>query len=376
MKRVIDGLDRDDAKDAIRAVAGLLIAVGFLLVAVRRGSPEVFGDGTSHFGLFVIFGVAAAFLYGTGMAGRVLGRVPRRWQGLYTVAGVILLPAALFELAAAIDTSYDGSLVTLLVFAVCAAAAAAAWLLAAVRFQLLIAALYAGIAWIAFVDKAFDGPDLDTTRALLLLFAAAIAAVAVLVGRRATVQPDPAAGDLLTAAGLIALIALALAPVGALIIGQAVSVFGLQGTQTALASDQSLIWDLLTIVLGVVLVVFGLGRGLRGPVYVGALLLALFVFSAGLDLDDTSPEGKLVGWPLILCLLGAVLFLVSLAPRERLGPAGSLDRWFDGEAGHDDDRHAPAADAPTQVVAVPPPADEPPAPDPPPQGPASGPPPV
>ena len=111
MDRLTEGLRPNDAREVVRIVAGILIAVGMVIVAVRRDSPDYFEDTTSNFGLFVIFGLPAVFLYGAGVLGRTLGGYERRWQALYTVLGVLLLPVALFFLIQAIDASYDLSLI-------------------------------------------------------------------------------------------------------------------------------------------------------------------------------------------------------------------------------------------------------------------------
>jgi hypothetical protein len=55
---------------------------------------------------------------------------------------------------------------------------------------------------------------------------------------------------------------------------------------------------------------------------VGAVGIATFVLLVGTDLDDSSPEGSVVGWPLIL-LLGAALAIAAsfMAARRSASPA-------------------------------------------------------
>jgi hypothetical protein len=60
---------------------------------------------------------------------------------------------------------------------------------------------------------------------------------------------------------------------------------------------------------------------LRGPVYVGSAGILIFVISVGLDLDDDSPAGKVIGWPLILLLAAAALIAAS-ALRGRRSAGG------------------------------------------------------
>jgi len=371
MDRLTQAFRPDDGREVVRIVAGLLIAVGLLLVAFRRGTPDVFGDETSDFGLFLILAVAASFLYGMGILGRTLGGANRRWQALYTVIGMLIMPLALFQLVNVIDDTYDESLIAFFVFAGSAAACAFAWLIARVRFQLLLGAIYGAIAWLAFLDKALsDGlsSDLDTIRGLLLVYAVALVVLAVLVRRRTEVDPDAAFGELLTGAGIAALIAYALAPVAVLEDLGSSAAFGDVPT---LEPGQDAIWDVLTLLTGIGLILFGIGVGLRAQVYVGGAMLALFILSAGLDIDDPTPEGKIVGWPLLLCVLGAGAFLLSLVPRERFPQSAALGGWFhggdDSRDGHD---HPAPRPAPAATTTAPPPPPEPPTEvDPPPMGP-------
>lgn len=368
MNRLIEGFRPDDGREVVRVVAGILIAVGCLLLAYRRGTSDYFEDQTSNFGLFVIFAAPAGFLYGAGILGRTLGGFDRRWQALYTVTGMILMPIALFYLAATIDSGYDETLVAIFVFSASAAACVVAWLIASVRFQLLLGALYAAFAWLAFLDQALsDGldSDLSTVRALLLVFAGALIVAAFVVRGRARVEPEAAFGELLTGAGLAALIAYSLGPLVALTALSISTSFGPTPDEVGFVSQrQDMIWDVLTLLTGAGLIVFGLGRGLRGPVYVGVLMVLLFTMSVGLDLDDATPEGKVVGWPLLLCVLGAGTFLVSMLPAERFPSALGLGRWFEG-----------ARDPEPAAVEVDPTERQPPPPLPPPTGSVGEPPP-
>lgn len=369
MNRFIEGLRPDDGREVVRIIAGILIAVGMVMVGLRRGTPEVFGETTSNFGLFVIFGLPAGFLYGAGILGRTLGGYDRRWQALYTVTGMILAPIALFFLAAAIDSGYDQTLVSIVVFAACSAGCVIAWLIGSVRFQLLLGSIFATFAWLALLDKVLsDGlaSDLSTIRALLLVFAGGLVAASFAVRRFAKFEPEAAAGELLTGAGLSALIAFALGPVEALNAFQTAitaTAFGVDPSEVGVSDPgQDMIWDVLTLITGAALILLGIGRGVRGSVYVGGAMLLLFVASAGLDLDDATPEGKIVGWPLLLCVLGAGAFVLSLLPGVRLPPALGLGGWFQG--GREPTEGDPAAHAAPAPVGPAPAPVTPPAPPP------------
>jgi len=349
VNRYRDGLRPDDRREAVRIVAGIMIALGLALVAFRRGTSALFEETTSNFGLFVILGVAAGFLYGVGIAGRKLGGYDRRWQTLYTVTGMLLMPIALFYLAAAIDSGYDETLVAIFVFGACTVGCLAAWLIASVRFQLLLGALYAAFTWLALLDKVLsDGldSDLSTVRALLLVFAVGLVFAALAIRKRASAEPEASFGELLTGAGLTALIAFALGPAEAIDALDQVVVATALGVEEELGvadPSQEMVWDVLTLITGTALVLFGIGRGLRGQVYVGGAMLILFLVSVGLDLDDITPEGAIVGWPLLLCVLGAGAFLLSLLPGDRLPAAFGLGTWFHGGRDPLDDDAARAA---------------------------------
>jgi hypothetical protein len=89
-------------------------------------------------------------------------------------------------------------------------------------------------------------------------------------------------------------------------------------------------------------------------------MLGLFALSAGLDLDDSSPQGKVLGWPLLLGVLGLAGFVASLLPGDRLPPALGLGRFFHG--GRDDvdeDAAAPTWQQPPQQADPAPAAEEP-----------------
>ncbi len=326
MSRLREALRPDDGREAIRSVAGLLIAVGLLLVAIRGGSAGPFPDPFGEPALLLVYALAAGLLYGMGIAGRLLAGRDRRWQALYTVLGALILPLALFQLATVIDAGYDRSLVAIFVFAACAAAALIAWRVAAVRFQLLLGAVYFALSWVALVNEALPegvGVDLDAARVLILLLAGALALLAAAVRRRAPIEPEAAYVDLLTGAGVAALIALSLGVVATLAT-RFVSSLGplaafLIGPVPGSQTGQSWIWDLLTLLIGIALVLFGLGRGLRGPVYVGGAALAVFLLSVGFDLDDPSPEGTLAGWPLLICAAGVALLALSFAREGAVG---------------------------------------------------------
>jgi hypothetical protein len=182
----------------------------------------------------------------------------------------------------------------------------------------------------ALLDKVLaDGLDTDINaiRTLVLVYSVGIVLLAVYVRRNDWRDPDAAFGELLTGAGLAALIAYALVPY---LLLQGIPVSNLGETGGQFDSPQDGIWDVLTLVTGIVLVLVGIGTGLRGQVYVGAFMLGTFVLSVGLDIDDVSPEGKILGWPLLLVILGLALFVFGLLPRGTGPDTDRIGEWYDG----------------------------------------------
>ena len=77
------------------------------------------------------------------------------------------------------------------------------------------------------------------------------------------------------------------------------------------------------LVVGLALVGFGYSGALtRGPAYLGAISLLIFTVSVGLDADDASPAGKVIGWPLILLVVGAAVLLAGARPWLRRSSGG------------------------------------------------------
>ena len=374
MEKLADALRPNDAREVVRVVGGILIGIGMLLVAFRYlGRASFLEKEPNKFVTFLIFALPAVFLYGVGILGRALGSSDRRWQALYDVFGALLLPLALSTLVNLIDETPDETLMAMLIFAACSAACVFSWMFANVRFQLLLGSVYAAIAWFAFLDKVLsdglDNREFTTIRALLLVFAGILVVAAFVVRRRGGPEPEEAFGELLVGAGITTLFAFILGP------AEATSAIFETGTD----SRQEMVWDVLNLIVATGLVVFGIGRGLRGPVYVGALLFTVFLFSVGLDLDDETPldlgeedaSSQVLGWPLLVCILGAAAFIWSLIP-GKFPPALGLGGMFQGgREPTPEDPEAPTAVAPmTSESPAPPPATQeqppPPGQDPPP----------
>jgi hypothetical protein len=73
-------------------------------------------------------------------------------------------------------------------------------------------------------------------------------------------------------------------------------------------------WEIVLLVVSLAAVAYGSRAATRGPAYVGGIGLFLFLLVAGLDLNDSSPSGSIVGWPLILLIVGLVALGASMRP--------------------------------------------------------------
>ncbi len=121
----------------------------------------------------------------------------------------------------------------------------------------------------------------------------------------------------MTAAGVAALIAgiTGLLILPSQFLGSAVSeAFG--GEADLSGTQQHQEWDAFLLVLALALIWYGLRAVWRGPVYVGAITLFAFIISVGVEItalfNGDSPNGDLMGWPLLLLLVGGAALLAGL----------------------------------------------------------------
>lgn len=169
----------------------------------------------------------------------------------------------------------------------------------------LLAALGFGGAVLAFADVVAD-PSTDAYRVLLLLELVGFVFLAVAHRDR---RPHHAA-QLANAAALAAL--------GIAVIGLVELVPLLLGGGSFSDGNDAFPqwpgwgWDLVLLVAGFGAIAFGAVDRHRGPVLLGALVLAGFVAS--------TPDGDLLGWPLVLAVAAGFLLVVGLRPSRELPP--------------------------------------------------------
>jgi len=303
-----DALKPDDTRDGLRKLGGLLLAAGAFMIFIRKsGSTDDWGS----FPLFLVLAIPAAFFYGGGVltVGETGGL--RSWQAVFSVLGIIMVPFALLQFIDLVGGTPGTALNTFWVFGVTAALAAYAGIVAGIRFQLLAAAIAVIISWTGLWSKILDGlgDDIGVYRGLLGILAILLIVAGVAVWRATDDDEEGVRrfSELFTGAGIAAVLACSfgITSITGLI---PVPVPGFQAIET------NLFWDVLLLAISLGLIGVGSLIGTRGPVYVGAIGLILFLLIVGLDLNDETPDPTNLGvWPIILVLGGGGLLAASLS---------------------------------------------------------------
>ena len=311
----------DSRTEALRALGGLLLGIGGLVLIIRKTTllPGTWDD----FPLFLVWLFPALILYGGGiMAARAAE--PRLWHSVWVVFGLVFVYGSLLQFIVLIDGDTDSSLNTVWTLCVVAAAGVGAAVFARVRFGWLVAGLALAVAWLALWDEILEngiGDDAGTFRGLCMVAAILLVALAWMIESRGR-EGDEAA-EIVTAAGLIFVVGaglVGLSDLSTLFVPVPTDV-----APTESGVKPSLFWDVVLLGGSILLVAAGGLTKVRGPVYVGGLGILTFVLLVGIDFDDDSPEGKLVGWPLIL-LLSAALAIAGSFLANRPSTSASVGK--------------------------------------------------
>lgn len=311
---------RDDERlEALRVAGGLLVGVGALVLAFRRGG---FADPWGDFPLLLVALLPAVLLYGGGMvAARAAGQ-SRPWHSVFVVFGLFFVVFSLFQFLELIGGNTGAALNVAWVFLVLAAAGAVAALRADVRFGWLVAGIALVVSWLSVWSEILgdDFDDTGTFRGLCALVAGLLLVLGFLLHRS---RPDDLASplELATAGGLAFLLGTGLVSLGGVIAGAFGPGLAPLGavTDTGVSAQPSVFWDSTLLVGSLALVGLGSRMAVRGPTYVGGLGLIIFVILVGSDLDDSSPSGAVVGWPLLLLVAGAAALAASVLVPRALG---------------------------------------------------------
>jgi hypothetical protein len=301
-----------DRRDWLRLLGGLLFAAGAVVLALRKSSDW------SDWAIFAVLFIATLALYGGARLGSQGVGALAPWESAFYTFGIILLPLSLASLVNALDNSADGRINGFWILAVSAAIAVLTALRRGAWWQMLIAGLFATGSWIALWSKILDNPSADTIRWLLIAFAAILLIAAAALAR----ESRPQAADLITAAGIAAVLAGALGI--AAFAGGASGVSGLVSDNTPKPTQG---WNVFLLLVSLALIAYGARSVTRGPGYVGAIGFTVFILLVGTDVVARlkgDEADKVVGWPLILLLVGAGALLVSFVmPRMGAGGPGA-----------------------------------------------------
>ena len=284
---------------------GDVIAAGAVALAAGVTMVNIRMDGTWRSGIhFVLTALAAALILGMGLLAPLEGEDPRPYHSTLLVAGLLLADIALGRLADALGASGTGDTSGAIFWTQLATAALA--LFAARRANsavcTLIAAVAAGGAFLAFVDWVFDPHGVTTFRWLLVLIALVYATASLSERQR---RPRHAV-QLVNASGL--------------------AVLALEGTWLLQAlsaeGDESFLpgwgWELFMLAASWGLLAYAAVDRERGPGYLGFAALAGYLYFAGIPGRDGA---SLIGWPVVLLLIGAAGLALGLRPRRPLPPA-------------------------------------------------------
>ncbi len=319
----------DDTRDALRKVGGLLLGLGALMIYIRKGPfLTVNPSQWASFPIFLVVAIPAAYLYGSILTRPRTGEL-RPWQAVHSVFGLIFVPIALAQFVDMIGGNPNADLNIFWIFLATAGLAFYAGAVIGVRVQLLLGGIALIAAWTALWDEFLSGgigAHWGIYRGLLGLLAIGLLAGGLYLwrnnpgGEEVAVTATTPGGDLglwkaselITAAGIAA------------VIGCALGITAL-GNLNPLSSSTPPIettnaWDILLLLVSLGLVAIGSQIGLRGPVYVGAIGLVLFLVIAGLDLNSTPPHPfKLGVWPWVLLGLGIIGIGLSFTREASLG---------------------------------------------------------
>jgi hypothetical protein len=313
-----DLLRPDDTRDSMRKLGGLLLGTAALMIFIRKSQGEPWGD----FVLFLVLAIPAVLLYGGGVFTIKDTGGLRPWQAVFSVFGLIFVPLALVQFVQMIGGE-GSSLNTFWIFGITAALAGYAGVVAGIRFQLLAGSIALIVAWSALWNKILGDEGIaghiGVYRGVLGILAIGLLAGALYLWRENPGSDDGAASatdpggdqglwkgsELFTGAGIAAVLACSLGIASIASLGAfPLADFNAPGT--------NLLWDTLLLVISLGLIAVGSTIGVRGPVYVGAIGLFLFLLIAGLDLDGDPPDPSNFGiWPIVLLVLGGLGLALS-----------------------------------------------------------------
>lgn len=306
----------------MRAVGGVLLALGAFVVFTRRSTAHHWSD----FELLLTLAVPAALLFAIAIAGRAGpgGGPADPARAVLLVCAVLLSPIALFQFLAWSGASAHHLLYDAAVLAVTAAIASAGARRAGAPYVMFLAGLALLGAWILVWLKILRPASPDDVRWTILSGGAVLVAAAGALD----LASRPGSSEFATAGGLGAVIAglqgvvvgavgAVFAPVTTILAGGATRTVTSNGQVVETSSGilhipggQTSGWNIYLLVVSLALAWTGARSRARGVAYVGFLGLVAFAVSVGAELTrlevGREPSSSLLWWPLVLVVLGIV----------------------------------------------------------------------
>jgi hypothetical protein len=324
--------------DLLRGAGGVLLAVGAVVLLIRKSGDHEWGD----FARLVVVLVPTVLLYALALgAPGPRSHTTRPSQSVLMVAAILIAPLALFEFLEWTGASTRHLLYNAGVFALTGLLAGYGARRARAPYAALLAGLALLVAWLLVWGKILDHPSADTYRWLLVVGAALL----LLASAGLALGNAIGAGEVATAGGLAAVAA----GVFGVIVGSVIAAF--RGITTLAASSGATLspgsvvgahpgarppvelfrlhtsglqhfgWDLYLLLVSVALVWGGSRARVRGIGYAGAIGLLAFALSVGAQItrleSGRAATDSIVGWPLALLIIGfAGLAVPVLSRRE------------------------------------------------------------
>jgi hypothetical protein len=306
-----DTYSAPDRRDWLKLAGGMMFGAGVIVLLARKGQDW------SDWAIFAALFIGAVVLLGLAVVQRVPGELGG-WRTGFLVFGTLLLLAALLQFVNAANGNPGKPLNLFWTFGVAGAVAVVSSLALRAHVQMLVGALFGLVAWLGLWSKILTNPSGDTVRWLLIVLAAIYVVVALVLSR----TRRPQASDLITVAGIAAVLAAIISLAGA-----AQSIIG-TGTSGASSLSGGVPkpgqgWNVFLLVVSLLLIAYSARGATRGPGYVGAVGLGGFIGLTGLDLVNRingHEAGGVAGWPLILLIGGAILVAAGFVLRPAQPP--------------------------------------------------------
>jgi hypothetical protein len=299
-------LEPDPRGDWLRMLGGVLLAVGAVILFVRKT------DDWAAFPLLLLVGIPCVAVFGVGALAALATGAVGRWHAVLMVTGVLLSLLAFGQLWDTVGVDSDKAGFGFLLFACTAVLAAFGSFRVGAAYQTFLAGIAGIAAWLYFFDMILDEPGATTFRWLLLVLCVIYAVVAFALRDR----DAPQAPELVTAAGLAGVL---VGTIG-IVAGGGEAFGGLFGAAPGDGEGQGFFWDLFLLVFSLGLVAYGAAAHARGPAYVGFLGLLAFALIQGAEvnalLEGEDPDNSFAGWPLVLLLIGVGALAAGMFMRK------------------------------------------------------------